>query len=93
VEKYLKALLADLSSPIQTTHDLEKLLNQLLPHHPALRAIRRGCAFLSNFAVNVRYPGDFATRRQATAALRWAGRVRGACRAALGIRKRSKKQP
>jgi len=41
--------------------------------------------FLSNFAVETRYPGDNATKRQAIAALRWAGRVRAEARVILGI--------
>jgi hypothetical protein len=36
----------------------------------------------------VRYPGGNASKRQATAALRWAERVRTAARALLGIRPR-----
>ena len=44
--------------------------------------------FLTDFAVEYRYPGDNASKRQAQAALRWAGRVRDACRALLGIRAR-----
>jgi hypothetical protein len=48
----------------------------LLPHHPSLRSQRRGLAFLSQFAADVRYPGDHASKRQAAAALRWAGKVR-----------------
>jgi HEPN domain-containing protein len=85
-EKYLKALLEELGQTIPKTHVLEKLLNLLAPHHPTLRPHRRGLRFLTKFAVETRYPGDTATKRQATAALRWAGRVRDACRALLGIR-------
>jgi hypothetical protein len=55
------------------------------PHHPSLRALRRGLAFLSNFSVDIRYPGDRATKRQAAAALRWAAKVRNECRRLLGI--------
>jgi HEPN domain-containing protein len=82
-EKYLKAILEELGLSIQKTHELELLLNQLLPHHPSLRSLRRGVKFLSNFSVTIRYPGDNATGRQAKSALRWADLVRAACRNAL----------
>jgi HEPN domain-containing protein len=84
-EKYLKALLEELGHSVKKTHELEYLLDQLLPHHLTLRSLRRGLAFLSQFAVEVRYPGDNASKRQARSALRWAGRVRQACRDLLGL--------
>ena len=43
---------------------------------------------LTQFAVDTRYPGENASKRQAEAALRWAGRVRTKARAILGIRPR-----
>jgi HEPN domain-containing protein len=84
-EKYLKSLLEELALSIEKTHDLEKLMSDLQPHHPTVRKLRRGLVFLTSFAVTVRYPGDNATKRQAAAALRWAGKVREACRPLLGI--------
>jgi HEPN domain-containing protein len=84
-EKYLKALLEELGISIQKTHDCEHLLSVLLPHHSSLKSLRRGLAFLTNFAVAVRYPGERASKRQAQAALRWAERVRMAARSILGI--------
>jgi hypothetical protein len=47
--------------------------------------LKRGLEFLTRFAVEFRYPGESASKRQATAALRWATKVRDACRAQLGI--------
>jgi HEPN domain-containing protein len=85
-EKYLKALLEELGLPIPRTHNLDDLLSLLLPHHAALRLLRRGLIFLTDFAVGFRYPFDNASKRQASAALRWAGKVRDTCRAMLGIR-------
>jgi HEPN domain-containing protein len=84
-EKYLKALLEELGRPIPWTHVLRDLLALLAPHHPSLRAFTRGLKYLTRFAVGIRYPGDYATRRQTEAALRWAGRVRGECRKILGL--------
>jgi HEPN domain-containing protein len=85
-EKYLKALLQELALLITRTHDLESLRVQLLPHHQPLRSLCRGMEFLTDSAVDVRYSGKEARKRQAAAALRWAGRVRAAARALLGIR-------
>jgi HEPN domain-containing protein len=95
-EKYLKALLEELDRAVRKSHELERLLTVLQPHYPLLRLQRRGLAFLSNFAIGVRYPGDNATKRQADAALRWAGHVREACRTLLGLRpprRRGRKSP
>jgi HEPN domain-containing protein len=84
-EKYLKALQEELGIAIPRTHVLSDLLALLAPHHPALASLRRGLRFLTRFAVETRYPGDRATRREAQAALRWAGQVRAECRTLLGL--------
>lgn len=70
---------------VPKTHYLDVLLTALVPHHPTLRSLRRGLLFLSGFAVDARYPGNNASKRQAIAALRWAERVRRRVRALLGI--------
>lgn len=84
-EKYLKALLEELGLSVPKTHDCVQLLTMLLPYYSSLRSFRRGLAFLTNFAVAVRYPGDNASKRQAQAALRWSDRVRVTARSLLGI--------
>jgi hypothetical protein len=89
-------LLEEQGVPPPHTHVLEDLLTLLLPHHPPLRPLRRGLKFLTRFAVGTRYPGDNASKRDARAAFRWAGKVRDAARLLLGIRppgKRRKKSP
>jgi hypothetical protein len=60
-------------------------LPRCAPHYPSLGALSRGLDFLTQFAVATRYPDDNATKRQATAALRWADQVRTAARALLNI--------
>ena len=87
-EKYLKGLLEELGLPVPKTHDLERLRTLLLSHHPALRSFGRGMKFLRQFGVDTRYPGDWATKRDAAASFRWADRVRTAARTLLGIRPR-----
>jgi HEPN domain-containing protein len=87
-EKYLKGSMGELGLPVPKTHDLDVLLANLVLHHSRLRSLRRGLLFLSDFAVDIRYPGSNASKRQAVAALRWAGRVRRQARLLLGIRER-----
>jgi HEPN domain-containing protein len=84
VEKYLKALLQESGDPVPRTHDLVRLYSLVMSHYQ-LRGIVRGLKFLTDFAVEPRYPGKSASKRQAAAALRWAGKVREACRPLLGI--------
>jgi HEPN domain-containing protein len=84
-EKYLKALLQEQGQPVPRTHNLLALRTSLLPSHSVLRRFRRGLEFLSRFAIGPRYPSYDATRRQARAALRWAGEVRAACRTLLRL--------
>jgi HEPN domain-containing protein len=84
-EKYLKALMEEQGMTIPRTHDLLVLVAALLPTLPSLKSVNRGLPLLSRYAVAVRYPGFGATKRQTTAAVRWAGRVRSACRSLLGL--------
>src|SRR5437588_54849 len=67
-EKYMKAVLEELTEPFPKTHDLIRLLTLLRPHYPDLRSLRRGLAFLSRHAIDTRYPGESASKRQADAA-------------------------
>jgi HEPN domain-containing protein len=87
-EKYLKGLMEELGLSVPKTHFLDALLTALKVYHPTLRRLRRGLLFLSGFAVDIRYPGFSANKRQATAALSWMDRVRTAARGLLGIRDR-----
>jgi HEPN domain-containing protein len=84
-EKYLKAFLQELGDPVPRTHDLEDLLDLLLPHDATLVPLRRGVASLTKYAVEYRYPGMRATTRQMQSAVRIAERVRSELRARLGL--------
>src|SRR5438128_1670115 len=55
-EKYLKAVLEDVGTFVEKTHDLRKLRNALLRHYPRFPSLRRGLDLLNRFAVDVRYP-------------------------------------
>jgi HEPN domain-containing protein len=85
-EKYLKAMLEELSHSIPKTHALDDLLDLLLPYYATLASLRRGLLYLTDFAVDPRYPGTGTSKREAATALRWAGRVRDAIRKLLGLR-------
>jgi HEPN domain-containing protein len=91
-EKYLKALLEEGGKALPKIHDLEDLCDQLKPTYPKLGSLRRGLSFLTDFAVDPRYPGNWASKRQASAALRWAEKVRESCRLLLGFRPPRKKE-
>jgi HEPN domain-containing protein len=90
-EKCLKALLEELGTVVAKTHDLDKLLAVLRPTYPVLGPLKRGLVFLTDFAVDTRYPGASTTKRQARSALRWAERVRELARRLLGLRPRRSK--
>jgi predicted nucleotidyltransferase/HEPN domain-containing protein len=85
-ELYLKALVQELGLPVPRTDTPLTLLPLLLAHFPCLGSLRRGLAFLAHFTEEITYPGRTTSKRQAEAALRWAGRVRTEVRALLGIR-------
>ena len=68
VEKYLKARLCDEGERIPKIHDLNALLDQVLPFEPLWEAYRESFVYLSEYAVNVRYPGDRVEKEDALAA-------------------------
>jgi HEPN domain-containing protein len=85
VEKYLKALLQELSLAFPKTHDFEKLLDFLVPHESSLNRLRRRVDALTVFAVEYRCPIVRAKSRQMQAALRTMERVRHEIRTLLGL--------
>jgi HEPN domain-containing protein len=86
-EKYLKAMLQELGLAVPRTHNLNDLLNLLLPHDATLSTLRRSLQALTRYAVDFRYPEAKATTRTMNAALRQAERVRTELRARLGLQK------
>lgn len=84
-EKYLKALLQENGAAIPKIHDLEDILELVLPHDATLSPLRRILQSLSQYAVDYRYPDIQANTRQMTAALRHTDRVRGEVRRRLGL--------
>jgi HEPN domain-containing protein len=84
-EKYIQAFLQELGVPFRQTHELEELLDLAIPHDKKLGGLRRGLTFLTDFAVDYRYPGENATARQSKSALRWAERTRKVIRKRLKL--------
>jgi HEPN domain-containing protein len=89
-EKYLKALLSEHGIAVPKAHDLDVLLNLVLPRQPRMASLRRIVNTLTQYAVEYRYPGLHASSRQARSALRHATRVREQIRHILGLPVRKK---
>ena len=67
------------------THDLEQLLALVLPVEPGWAVLRADLAFLSRFAVEVRYPGIESTPAEGADAVRICRALRSTIRASLGL--------
>lgn len=85
-EKYLKARLSEEGIRAGKTHDLVALLGQTLEVEPEWEAFRKDLAYLSDFAVTFRYPGDFADEESAMKARDLCRLFRRAVRKALGLK-------
>lgn len=82
-EKYLKARLCEGDIEVAKVHDLVALLDSVLALEPRWEVFLRDLAYLSDFAVAYRYPGESATRDQAKDAIRRCRLFRKAARSAL----------
>jgi HEPN domain-containing protein len=85
VEKYLKARLVEGSASFPRTHDLEQLLVLALPLEPMWAALRAGVAALTDYAVEVRYPGRSASAAETTRLVRVTKHIRQVIRERLGL--------
>jgi HEPN domain-containing protein len=84
-EKYLKALLQENGLVVPRTHDLADIIVLLLPADAALARLRRQAGSLTRYAVDYRYPGMMASKRQMEAALRHVDQIRLECRGKLNL--------
>ena len=84
-EKYLKARLCEAAIDFPKTHSLTSLLDQALYAEPLWEAYREHLAYLSVYAVDFRYPGLSADKRQSTQARRLCRDFRKAARQSLGL--------
>lgn len=85
-EKYLKARLEEAGIPFGKTHDLEKLLALTAPVEPAWSVLRQDVVFLTDFAVDFRYPGTSATKAEAKEAINRCRNVRRVVRQSFGLK-------
>lgn len=70
VEKLLKAALTETGRDFSRTHDLNHLLDLILPTQPLWEAFRPSFQELVAYAVEYRYPGESATMEMAQTALK-----------------------
>jgi len=68
-------------------HDLADILDLLVPVDAKLARLRRKADSLTQYAVDYRYPGMMASKRQMEAALRHVDQIRLECRGRLGLSK------
>jgi HEPN domain-containing protein len=84
-EKYLKARLAEADILFGKIHDLVSLLDQVKAVQPDWEVFREDLAYLSDFAVSFRYPGESADKESALDAVRRSRFFRKIARSALGL--------
>jgi HEPN domain-containing protein len=84
-EKYLKAYLQEKSVDPERTHNLEVLLDKILPYDTGLSKLRESCVELTEFAVEHRYPGTTTSAEDAGNAIVHAGCIRQAIRECFGL--------
>jgi HEPN domain-containing protein len=87
-EKYLKARMVENGLPMIKTHDLQALLNLVLPTQPLWAAFHPALGNLTGYGVTFRYPGHIATRADARAALKACRSIRAEVRLSLGLPKK-----
>jgi len=70
---------------VPRTHDLAEVVDRLLPGDLTFARLRRKSGSLSRYAVDYRYPGIMAGKRQMEAALRHVDQIRLKCRGTLDL--------
>ncbi|MFN0078047.1 MAG: HEPN domain-containing protein [Prosthecobacter sp.] len=85
VEKMLKARLCEDGVSFPKTHDIEVVLNLLLPAYPLWAALLPLAKNLSAYAVDFRYPGDAATPVEAKQAMKECRTIRREVRLSFGL--------
>jgi HEPN domain-containing protein len=85
-EKYLKARLCEAEITFGKIHDLVVLLEAVLIIEPNWEMFREDLAYLSDFAVAFRYPGESADKKAAVEAKRYCSFFRKIARSSLKLR-------
>ncbi|MFI5134638.1 MAG: HEPN domain-containing protein [Chitinophagales bacterium] len=91
-EKYLKACLVKHLGPLEKIHDLIKLLHEVEKFEAASSMLATDCKFLNDFAIMLRYPGDYEvhTREDVEQAIASCKRIRHFFRKTLGIARKTR---
>ena len=84
-EKYLKACLSESDISFGKVHDLVVLLEQILKVEPNWEIFREDLAYLSDFAVSFRYPGESADKKCMVEAKQKCNFFRKIARSSLGL--------
>jgi HEPN domain-containing protein len=84
-EKYLKARLCEAGIGFGKVHDLVYLLDAVVVVEPQWKGSQQYLAYLSDFAVTCRYPGDSADRDMAFQAIEYCGVFRRIARESFGL--------
>src|SRR5581483_7698181 len=84
-EKYLKACLQEAAQPFGKTHNLIALLGSLVALDVGWDRLRPHLTSLTQYAVNVRYPGETAGRDDGRESVRLCRAVRRFARQRLGL--------
>ena len=85
-EKYLKAILCEVNIEFTKTHDLTILLDKILISEPLWEFLRKPLAYLTDFAVHYRYPGESADNDDAISAYNYCKLVRKHIKKALALK-------
>jgi HEPN domain-containing protein len=84
-EKYLKARLIEADLGFPKIHDLDALLDLVIPIEPSYEDLREDLQHLTDMAVEVRYPGVSADSDDASEAVSAARRIRTLIRNSFGL--------
>ena len=84
-EKYLKAKLCEADISFGKIHDLVALLEIIIQTEPDWERFRQPLAYLTEYAVSFRYPGESADLEDALEAQRKCTEFRKAARTSLGL--------
>ncbi|MBI5762861.1 MAG: HEPN domain-containing protein [Planctomycetes bacterium] len=88
-EKYLKGVLVAEGKSFPKIHDLRVLLEKLLITHKEWNLLSPDTDLLTEYAVFFRYPGRWADRKLARAAIDACTRIRDCVRLSLGLDSKS----
>jgi HEPN domain-containing protein len=85
LEKYLKARLTEASIAFPKIHDLERLLDLAVAIEPLWATLRPSMAAITDYAVEIRYPGRNTTPAEARSISKQTTRARAMFRQSLGL--------